>query len=237
MMRRFLALAIVTSVSFGSVNATAAASCGRPGPWLKAIDDAPAVFVGVVLEAENRDRLATVEVEEVWKGSSIPDIVEISGGPPNRPFDTKSISTVDRSYVVGRTYVFVPHSRGDFFLATTHAVARPNTAHDSISSVRTMPWSSRQRRHRLREYRRPPLLRASQPGIALPWDGSLVDWWRCWPSSSWVGRSSDDLARGERAHNGVRDKTFSRNYLGIAQIPCGPAPTRIFACRRSLLTL
>jgi len=49
---------------------SAHASCVGPVPFPRAIEAAPAVFVGTVTAVENNRRWATVQVGEVWKGTA-----------------------------------------------------------------------------------------------------------------------------------------------------------------------
>lgn len=83
------------------------ASCAAPPPFDEAIRDATAVFVGTVIGLHNRDRTATVEVHDVWKGGEIAAEVEVRGGVTQR----NAFTTVDRTFELSRDYLFVPHGR------------------------------------------------------------------------------------------------------------------------------
>jgi hypothetical protein len=77
-------------------------------------------FVGMVLNASNRGRDASVRVESIWLGPRLPETVAVSGGPSDR----NVISSVDRSWVTGERYLFVlddrtPPFRDDACSATT----------------------------------------------------------------------------------------------------------------------
>lgn len=89
----------------------AIASCGAPPPLEDAIDEADAVFVGMVVEVSNRQRNAVVDVEAVWKGD-VDERVEVRGGPQS----PNTITSVDAAYDEGKRYLFVPHKgSGDRF--------------------------------------------------------------------------------------------------------------------------
>lgn len=102
-----LALALIAVPSV-----PAAASCGTVPPVRKAIASSTVVFVGTVVSLENLDRWATVEVDEVWKGEGVPDEIEVRAGPKGE----RTMTTVDRTYVLGRRYLFFPYrDRPDFY--------------------------------------------------------------------------------------------------------------------------
>ena len=90
----------------------ALASCGPAPRYNKAIHQAPAVFVGEVVQLSNARRWATVDVTEGWKGGLQPgDRVEVRAGPKDPGPALDSVTTVDRYYRAGRTYLFVPYRR------------------------------------------------------------------------------------------------------------------------------
>ncbi|MGH9185353.1 MAG: hypothetical protein ACRD0U_06015, partial [Acidimicrobiales bacterium] len=71
----------------------AVASC-MPQPSLEtAIEQTPIVIVGTVSSTRSRDRIATVNVDEVWKGTIEPTF-ELWAGPEQ---DNEATS-VDRTY-------------------------------------------------------------------------------------------------------------------------------------------
>lgn len=80
-----------------------AASCIQPPPIEEAIRAADVVFVGTVTGVANRDRTATVLVDEVWKGPDMAPTVRVLGGPE----DENTGSSVDRTYTAGTRYLFV----------------------------------------------------------------------------------------------------------------------------------
>lgn len=95
---------------------TAHASCA-PLPSLPvAIDEARAAFVGTVTATTNQGRWATVEVTDVWTGE-VGSTAEVRGGPKDPGGRVPVITSVDRTYKVGKTYLFVPYdSRGSVYL-------------------------------------------------------------------------------------------------------------------------
>lgn len=80
------------------------ADCAEPAPLEKAVGTADIVFVGTVTVATNNRRWAQVAVEEVWRGPDQPATVVVRGGP-----EGNMMTSVDRSFEIGRTYLFVPY--------------------------------------------------------------------------------------------------------------------------------
>jgi hypothetical protein len=84
----------------------ALASCAPPTTVEEEIDRADLVVVGVVSQVANRDRWATVAVEEVWKGTGSEGRVNVRAGPADPPGGTtQAMSSVDRTYVLGIRYL------------------------------------------------------------------------------------------------------------------------------------
>ena len=110
--------------------APAGASCIEPPPYPRAIEEAASVFVGTVVATTNAGRWVTVRVEEVWKGDDIAAEVEIQAGPEDPPGDATAISSLDRRYRAGTTYLFFPwQRRGEIFFdnaCTQTSVFRPS---------------------------------------------------------------------------------------------------------------
>lgn len=136
-----LATFIVVLVAWPSQTVTASCamappSTSDPSSMQHLAASAPVVFVGTVLSSDHDGRLAHVRVDQVWNGPDVPQTVEVRGGPgtllPNEHSD------IDRTYAVGRRYLFVPTNASppfedDFCTATmpyTSTVARytPTTA-------------------------------------------------------------------------------------------------------------
>ncbi len=107
------------------------ASCAAPIPLAVAIAAAPTVFVGTVESLSNGGRVAAVQVDDVWRGSSLPTMVQVVGTP-----DLNAAATsVDRTYQSGTQYLFVPTSGGpDRFQDNTCTATQPFAA--SLSGLR-----------------------------------------------------------------------------------------------------
>ncbi|MGH8946201.1 MAG: hypothetical protein ACRDVL_08630 [Acidimicrobiia bacterium] len=80
----------------------ASASCMVPPPLEVGLAEADTVFVGTVIDLANQGRTATLEVEEVWKGTVAEEAVVI-GGPSGNAF-----TSVDRTFEEGTRYLVVP---------------------------------------------------------------------------------------------------------------------------------
>ncbi len=86
----------------------ATASCGEIPSVAGSLTDTKVVFVGTVTSLENSRRWATVEVNEVWKGTGVPAEVEVRAGPKDPPGPSGVATSVDRYYKLGRQYLFFP---------------------------------------------------------------------------------------------------------------------------------
>ena len=141
-MRRAVAVIGLSLVLLGSSVAPARASCVAPRPFPREIEDAPAVFVGTVVDAENENRWAMVEVSDVWKGE-VDDRVEVRAGPKDPPGPMSTITSVDRSYKEGTAYLFVPfRGSGDLFrdnICTRTTVYKPSLDRFRPASAETAP--------------------------------------------------------------------------------------------------
>ncbi len=110
----WLVPALVAGLLFIPAGA-ALASCAEPLPLQQSIDEAPAVFVGTVTALDFQERVATVEVDEVWKGD-VAAVVTVNGGSPLSHLRAAGEegqdlwTSVDRTYVSGDRYLFVPWS-------------------------------------------------------------------------------------------------------------------------------
>lgn len=91
------------------------ASCAEPLPVDQALAEADTVFVGMVTALEHQGRVATFAVKEVWKGD-IGAIVTVSGGPMPSEIERAAgeglavMTSVDRTYVAGATYLVVSYA-------------------------------------------------------------------------------------------------------------------------------
>ncbi|MGI8791870.1 MAG: hypothetical protein ACR2H3_01610 [Acidimicrobiales bacterium] len=78
----------------------AGASCAAPLDVPDAIVQSDVVIVGTVTATRSRDRIATVNVEEVWKGD-VGNAFQVAGGPAK----DNAATSVDRTYAVGTRYL------------------------------------------------------------------------------------------------------------------------------------
>lgn len=110
--RRGLVVALTASLTL--IPGIAQASCAESIPVPEAIANAKAVFVGTVTDTEHQDRLATFEVDQIWKGD-VDRIVLVNGGPALSDLEeAKALghqvhTSADRSYQVGNRYLVVAH--------------------------------------------------------------------------------------------------------------------------------
>ena len=97
--RTAVALALLGAVLAG-FDAPAGASC-LPTPSIEeSIQAADLVFVGTVVELNNRNRLATFTLEEIWKGDPGRPRLDVRGGPPGG-----AASSVDRTFEIDTRYL------------------------------------------------------------------------------------------------------------------------------------
>jgi hypothetical protein len=94
----------------GSQVQPALASCVSAQPIARVLARAPIVFVGTVLATSNNSRTATVLVDDVWRGTHVPQTVVVRGSP----VAGNGATSVDRSFVKGLRYLFVPESTTGF---------------------------------------------------------------------------------------------------------------------------
>lgn len=90
-----------------AVPGTASAACGAPPTLITAVEEAHTVFIGRTVEVTNRGRTAQMEVLQIWKGRDLPQFVTVAGGPAS----VNEISSDDRVFEAGRTYLVFPHNR------------------------------------------------------------------------------------------------------------------------------
>jgi hypothetical protein len=149
-MRRFrLPLILAVLVLAGLVRGPTAvvASCAAIPQLGPAIRDAPAVFVGTVTSVDHGGRVATVHVEDVWKGRVGAD-VQVVGTPELNAAAT----SVDRIYSAGQKYLFIPFAgSGDSFqdnncsltqpYSTALAAHRPSDAAFPSPAHETSSWA------------------------------------------------------------------------------------------------
>ncbi|MEO7555803.1 MAG: hypothetical protein ABIV94_04265 [Acidimicrobiales bacterium] len=125
-------LCTVASTVFVLVSAgSAAASCAPPLPTRDAITQADAVVVGTVTATRSHDRVATVAVDEVWKGE-VGNTLEVFGGP-----DPENAATsVDRTYEIGVRYLIVA-----FEPAAHGSPGAIGGRYEDNACSATQPWS------------------------------------------------------------------------------------------------
>lgn len=82
---------------------SALASCAADPGLRQHLGDARTAFVGQVIETSNARRNASVRVEKIWLGPALPARVEVQGGAQGEGV----VSSVDRTYRTGETYLFV----------------------------------------------------------------------------------------------------------------------------------
>ena len=96
----------------------AQASCAEAVPLQDAIANAQTVFVGTVTETDFDGRVVTFNVSEVWKGETGPTIIVV-GGPSIADLQAAQangenvVTSVDRSFELGTTYLVVSHGSHD----------------------------------------------------------------------------------------------------------------------------
>lgn len=121
----FLAAAGVAAACLSVRPMTASASCAEPVALPTAIAGAPAVFVGTVTGLANGGRVATVRVDDVWKGDAVSEVVQVAGSP-----DLAAAATsVDRTYSTYQQYLFVPTAGAvDHFEDNSCSLTQPYSA-------------------------------------------------------------------------------------------------------------
>lgn len=106
--RALLRIASAGSLALGALFAAGPgavlADCAEPPDIKMAVATADIVFVGTVSDVTNNGRWAEVKVGAVWRGPDQPATLLIRGGP-----EGNAASSVDRSFVAGVTYLFVPY--------------------------------------------------------------------------------------------------------------------------------
>jgi len=101
-----LGLASLVAASVAALPVAANASCAAPPTLRNAVADAQTVFVGTVTGLDDGARIATVHVDDVWKGIGVSAVVQVVGTPDL----TAGATSVDRSYTAGQQYLFLPTS-------------------------------------------------------------------------------------------------------------------------------
>jgi hypothetical protein len=99
---RFLSLSVLLSVAFASPS-VASADCFVQVAGAQAMTRAPIVFTGTVTATAGN--VATVDVQEIWKGPNLSDPVTVDGGSPDLEDH--------RGWRIGRRYLFFPNVDAD----------------------------------------------------------------------------------------------------------------------------
>lgn len=107
MVRRLLAAPLVALALTPATASVARASCAVPPSVADQIQTAALVFVGNVVYTYDRDRVAHVKVESIWKGPTLPTYLDVHGSPVS---GSARASSVDRTYQSGVRYLFVLYS-------------------------------------------------------------------------------------------------------------------------------
>ena len=114
MLRRRAALILYGMASVLFLAAPASASCGEPPSIARGLRDGRTVFVGTVIEIENARRWVEVDVHDIWKGD-VGVRAEVRAGPADPPGPVQAMSSIDRTYKLGETYLFVLYDGTDPF--------------------------------------------------------------------------------------------------------------------------
>lgn len=101
-----LAIAGLAAVGLATAPVVASASCAAPPTLAHTIADAQTVFAGTVTGLQGGSRVATVHVDDVWKGKDVAAVVEVVGTPEL----SAAATSVDRTYATGQQYLFIPTS-------------------------------------------------------------------------------------------------------------------------------
>ncbi|GMR02318.1 MAG: hypothetical protein BMS9Abin20_0648 [Acidimicrobiia bacterium] len=132
---RALGASLLLTAAIAVVPQPALASCAEPPDLETAFADAEVVFIGNVVELSNQDRTAVMQVEQVWKGPQLPDVVTVNGGPS----DPSVITSVDRTFEVGTYIVFPINSDPPFEDNACTLTQRTSTALDVINPFTDEP--------------------------------------------------------------------------------------------------
>jgi hypothetical protein len=133
-MRQFsvvLGLASLAAASVAALPVAASASCAEAPTLATAIAKGQTVFVGTVTGLDDGARIATVHVDDLWKGNSVSAVVQVVGTP-----DLSAAATsVDRTFTAGQQYLFIPTSGSiDRFQDNNCTLTQPYSA--SLSGLR-----------------------------------------------------------------------------------------------------
>lgn len=126
---RLLIVSMLTVTLVAITAQSALASCAEPPDLETAFAEADIVFIGVVVELTNNDRTAKMEVESVWKGPQLPDVVTVHGSPD----DPNLFTSVDRTFTYGTYIVFPVNTEPPFQDNICTLTQRTTSALDAIN--------------------------------------------------------------------------------------------------------
>jgi hypothetical protein len=110
-MRRLMVLAaslLALAMNLAAAAPALAAFCVPPDVAAAMREGRP-VFTGTVVAVANRDRWASVAIDEIWSGPSLPRLIEVRG---SEIVDQNVWFDADRTYLLGRRYLFAPEVVG-----------------------------------------------------------------------------------------------------------------------------
>ena len=136
-LRLVLGLPILSALLLLWAPGAVLADCMQPPAIGVAAATADIVFVGTVTNTLNNRRWAEVAVTEVWRGPDQPASVVVRGGP-----EGNTATSVDRSFEVGRTYLFVPYMDPDTAALTDNSCTSTTEFTDDTAKLR--PADARQ---------------------------------------------------------------------------------------------
>ena len=136
-LRLALGLPILVASALFVAPGVALADCAMPPPVGQAALTADIVFVGTVTATTNGNRWAEVAVREVWRGPDVPATVVVQGGPGGN-----AMTSVDRSFQVGVTYVFFPYLDASTGALTDNSCTSTTVLTDEMAKLR--PADARQ---------------------------------------------------------------------------------------------
>lgn len=157
--RSVLLIVLVVALPAAAASHAAASCMLDERPLEVQVEAATAVFKGQVTGLRDDGVTARFRVEEVWKGPDLPAEVVVHGGPEQSgPFGTTTVTSVDRSWTAGATYLVFPRIEGS------------DLRDDSCSPTRE--WSAELAAARPADAHAPTGTAAGDPGA-----DSGVSWW------------------------------------------------------------
>ena len=112
-------------------SATQAATCG-PGPDVIAAADV--AFVGTLTGADDKGQVGTFAVEEVWKGSEVPPVIQVIGAPGQWSAPLAATRYLVLANVVGGGLQIGGECNNAYLWDASMAIQRPAGAHPPLGS-------------------------------------------------------------------------------------------------------